>query len=112
MNVVFHHSNDDPELHARVTNNVANLLDDSTVETDAVALVANSGGLRLLVADSSQREAVETLQERGVVFKQCRNTFAGTEVGEDDLIDGVEVVPSGVGELARLQEAGYAYLRP
>lgn len=112
MNVVFHHSNDDPDLHDRVTNNVANLLDDATVETDEVTLVANSGGLQLLVADSPQREAVETLQERGVVFKQCRNTFAGTEVGEADLIDGVEVVPSGVGELARLQEAGYTYLKP
>ena len=30
----------------------------------------------------------------------------------DDLIEGVEVVPSGVGELSRLQEAGYAYLKP
>ena len=112
VNVVFHHSNDDPELHARVVSNVANLLDDSTVDVDEVALVANSGGLQLLIENSPQREAVENLQERGVVFKQCRNTFAGTEIGENDLIDGVEVVPSGVGELARLQAAGYAYLRP
>ena len=29
----------------------------------------------------------------------------------ENLLDGVEVVSSGVGELTRLQDAGYAYVR-
>jgi intracellular sulfur oxidation DsrE/DsrF family protein len=112
MRAVFHHSNDDQELHERVVGNVANLLDDDTIDVESVALVANSGGLSLLTADSDQRETVETLQERGVSFKQCRNTIAGTDVTEDDLVDGVELVSSGVGELTRLQDEGYAYITP
>ncbi|WP_255152775.1 DsrE family protein [Halorarius halobius] len=112
MNVVFHHSNDDPELHDRVVGNIANLLDDETIDLDAVALVANSGGLTLLLEDSPQRERVAELQQRGVQFKQCRNTIKGTSVTEADLIDGVELVSSGVGELSRLQADGYAYLKP
>ena len=112
MKAVFHHSNDDPELHNRVVGNIANLLDDETIELDAVALVANSGGLNLLLEDSPQGDQVRELQQRGVEFMQCSNTIEGTDITEADLIDGVELVSSGVGELTRLQADGYAYLTP
>jgi intracellular sulfur oxidation DsrE/DsrF family protein len=112
MKAVFHHSTDHPALHDRVVGNIENLLDDETIDLDAVALVANSGGLDLLFADSPQRDRVVDLQERGVVFKQCSNTITGTEIDESDLVDGVELVSSGVGELTRLQADGYAYITP
>ncbi|WP_458189193.1 DsrE family protein [Haladaptatus sp. NG-WS-4] len=112
MKAVFHHSNDDPELHERVVGNIANLLDDETIELDGLVLVANSGGLELLTVDSAQREQIATLNDRGVRFKQCRNTIDGTPITEDDLIDGIELVSSGVGELTRLQDDGYAYIKP
>ena len=112
MKAVFHHSNDDTELHDRIVSNIGNLLDDETIDLDAVALVANSGGLSLLLKDSVHREQIETLLNRGVRFKQCHNTIDGTDIVKDNLIDGVELVPSGVGELTRLQNAGYAYIKP
>jgi intracellular sulfur oxidation DsrE/DsrF family protein len=112
MQAVFHHSNDDPELHERVVGNIANLLDDTSITLDSIVLVANSGGLALLTADSAQREQIETLQNRGVRFKQCRNTIEGTPITQADLIDGVELISSGVGELTRLQNEGYAYIKP
>ncbi|GAA0466525.1 DsrE family protein [Halococcus dombrowskii] len=112
MNVVFHHTDDDSELHARVTGNIGNLLDDETIATDDVALVSNGGGIALLIEDSPEREAVEDLQERGVVFKQCSNTLTDIDTTENDLIDGVELVSSGVGEIARLEAAGYVYITP
>jgi intracellular sulfur oxidation DsrE/DsrF family protein len=112
VNVVFHHTDNDPELHERVTGNIENLLADETVDTDDVALVANGGGITLLTEDSPQRDAVESLQERGVAFKQCSNTLTGTDITESDLIGGVELVSSGVGEVARLEAAGYVYLTP
>ena len=112
MKAVFHHSNDDPALHDRVLANVANLLDDGTIDLDDVALVANSGGLELLLADGDHADRVAKLVDRGVTVEQCANTIEGTDVTESDLVDGVELVPSGVGELTRLQAEGYAYLRP
>lgn len=112
MKAVFHHSNNDPDLHDRVVGNIENLLDDDTIEIDTVVLIANSGGLNLLLEDSPQRDQVVELQQRGVQFKQCSNTIEGTDVTEADLIDGVELVPSGVGELVQLQSNGYAYLTP
>jgi intracellular sulfur oxidation DsrE/DsrF family protein len=112
MDVVFHHTDDDPDRHERVVGNIENLLADETVETDDVVLVANSGGLALLTENSPQRSAVEALQARGVAFKQCSNTLTGTDTTEDDLINGVELVSSGVGEVARLESTGYVYLTP
>ena len=99
-------------MHARVVNNVVNLLADETVDVEIVAVVVNGGGLGLLLADSGPREQVEALLGQGVEFKQCRNTLRRNEATEDDLVDGVEVVPSGVGELTRLQDEGYAYIKP
>jgi intracellular sulfur oxidation DsrE/DsrF family protein len=112
VKVVFHHSNDDPQLHERIVGNIDNLLADGTLDLDAVALVANSGGLALLTTDSPERDAIEELIERGVAVKQCHNTIVGSDITEDDLIDGVELVSSGVGELTRLQSEGYAYITP
>ncbi|MFC7139898.1 DsrE family protein [Halosimplex aquaticum] len=110
MKAVFHHS--DADKHSQVLGNVENLLDDDTLDLESVALVANSGGLGLLTRDSDHRDGVEALQERGVDFKQCENTLEGTDVTPDDLLDGVELVSSGVGELTRLQSGGYAYIVP
>ncbi|MCD2203935.1 DsrE family protein [Halobacterium sp. KA-6] len=61
---------------------------------------------------SQQREQIMDLIDRGVTVKQCSNTIEGTDISEDDLIEGVELVSSGVGELTRLQNEGYAYIKP
>jgi intracellular sulfur oxidation DsrE/DsrF family protein len=47
-----------------------------------------------------------------VSFTACENSLDGSEVTASDLFDGVETAPSGVGELTRLQDAGYGYVRP
>ncbi|MUV61326.1 DsrE family protein [Halobacterium sp. CBA1126] len=52
------------------------------------------------------------LIDRGVTVKQYSNTIEGADISEDDLIGGVELVSSGVGELTRLQNEGYAYIKP
>lgn len=112
MKAVFHLSSDDHRVHSRIVNGVENLLDDGEVEVDEVALVATGGGAQLLTGASGQEATIENLRERGVAFKQCANSLDGLDADEDDLIDGVELVPTGVGELTRLQSEGYAYLRP
>jgi hypothetical protein len=113
MKAVVHLSNPDPALHEAVLGNVENLLADETLAQEAIALVVNGGGIALLRDDSPQREGIETLAAEGVVLKACRNTLEGGDTDEEDLLDGVEIVPSGIGEVARLQsEENYAYFKP
>jgi intracellular sulfur oxidation DsrE/DsrF family protein len=46
-------------------------------------------------------------------MKACSNSIEGTEMEEEDMIDGVEVVSSGVSELSRLQsEENFSYIKP
>ena len=108
MRVVFHASTDRPG----VLGNVHNLLDDDTVDVSAVALVGHADGLDLLLSAGRHADRVRELVESGVDVAACRNTMANRDRTERDLVDGVRVVASGVGELARLQHEGYAYLRP
>lgn len=56
---------------------------------------------------------IEELQAQGVQFKICNNTLEARQVPRDQIVDGVEIVASGVAELARLQvREGYAYIKP
>ncbi|PSP73259.1 hypothetical protein BRC86_10245 [Halobacteriales archaeon QS_3_64_16] len=113
MKTVVHLSNADPALHEAVVGNVRNLLADETLAHEAVALVVNGGGIGLLREDSPQCEGIEALAAEGVTLKSCRNTLEGGDIDEADLLDGVEIVPSGIGEVARLQsEENYAYFKP
>lgn len=108
MNAVFHASTEKPG----VLRNVGNLLDDETLELEAVALVAHGGGLDLVVKTGDHAEQVGELLERGVDVAACANTMRNNGLDETDLVDGVRGVSSGVGELTRLQHRGFAYLRP
>lgn len=56
---------------------------------------------------------VTPLMERGVAFRACRNTLDARMIAPAQLLEGVEVVPAGVAEAARLQvRDGYAYIKP
>ena len=95
--------------------NAQNLLDDESVSStdDDVAVVANGAGVRMFVeATASNRETVEDLRERGVSLLACRNSLRGMgATDDDDLLPGVEGVPTGIGALARLQDEGYGYVK-
>ena len=56
---------------------------------------------------------VEPLAMDGVTFMACGNTLNANSLSADDLSFGVDIVPSGVAEIGRLQlEDGYAYIKP
>ena len=54
----------------------------------------------------------EQLLARGVRIFACETTLMSMGKSAEDLTFGIETVPSGIAELARLQlESGYAYLK-
>lgn len=111
MSTVFHFSKGiDSQKHAVA--NVANLLGDESTEVENIVLVANGKGIKLLSAEESdQADRVRKLIEKGVSFRACENSMASLDVSTSDLIEGVETVPAGVGELTKLQARdNYAYI--
>ena len=81
-------------------------------------VVSHSSGVYMLLkgATNSKGELyapkVKSLMTKGVDFLQCRNTLQGKGLKKSDLINGVEIVPSGVAELAEKQRNGFAFIKP
>jgi intracellular sulfur oxidation DsrE/DsrF family protein len=57
-------------------------------------------------------ETVATLASEGVRFLMCSNSLKNLNIDPGELIDACEVVPSGIVEVIRLQNNGYAYVKP
>ena len=58
---------------------------------------------------------IDNLKDQGIIFNVCENTVKGRKVDVDtDLynVDKSDIVPSGVAEVARLQQMSYAYVKP
>ena len=114
MQTVFHVSSPDPHDHRHAMVNVLNLLEDGSVPVvgDDVTLVTNGGAVRMLLGETAAHaEFVERLRGVGVSLCACGNALRGQGWTAEDLLPGVDVVESGVGELARLQAVGYGYVK-
>lgn len=80
-----------------------------------IEIVAYGDGVTFLQSDtlfSTQGPKVAELAARGVVFKVCADSMRFHNLTPADFLPKVQVVPSGSLEIAKLQQQGYAYLRP
>lgn len=110
MRTVFHVSN--PEAVRIAVAKVRNLLADDSLELDSVAVVFDRGdAIAELHEGADLADDVAELLDEDVAFSVCSNAAEHPAVSKLELLDGVEVVSSGVGELTRLQDSGHAYVR-
>ncbi|WP_049997649.1 DsrE family protein [Halococcus sediminicola] len=107
---VFHLVDGDSDDQELTLTLAENLTKDDTIDMEDVAILAQAEGIDPVTTDGDQSDRVRSLVESGVSVKACSNTLAMFDLEESDLVDGVEVVSSGVGELTRLQNDGYAYI--
>ena len=107
---VFHLVNGDADEQELTLTLAENLTKDDTIDMEDVAILAQAEGIDPVTADGDQSDHVRSLIEEGVSVKACSNTLDMFDLSQTDLVDGVEVVSSGVGELTRLQNDGYAYI--
>lgn len=108
MGTVFHVS--DPEKLSYTDAKVENLIADTTVETEQIAVLVDSSAV-IDAAATNLRNVLEAILADGAAFLICSNAAKGATATEADFPAGVEFVSCGVGELTRLQDQGYAYIR-
>jgi intracellular sulfur oxidation DsrE/DsrF family protein len=84
-----------------------------------IVVVAHAQGVDYLMKGAKDRNgnpyeaAVEQLALEGVRFDVCEITLRNRKLSRGQFIPDAVFVPSGVAEIARLQQReGYAYLRP
>jgi uncharacterized protein len=112
--VVFHLDWNDRDRISMALNNIFNLLKDPFGEKAVVLMLANGQAVKLFEKSSALSTAarIAELREKGVRFLICNNSLTGLGLKQDELIEGCEVVPAGIVELVRLQQEGFAYIKP
>ena len=114
---VVYHVNGGLEQATNALRNIRNHLE---VNPKAkIVVVTHALGVDFLMkgkkdANGNPYETIVTdLKMQGVKFDVCLITLRNRKLTKDQFIDEVDYVPSGVAEIARLQQReGYAYLRP
>ena len=119
--VAMHVDQNDPDVMNLALNNAKNVIEhyQKRGEDIVIEIVAYSGGLHMLRADTSQvKDRIKELvgqYPNKIKFAACNNTIHGMEKREGHAIPIIPeafIVSAGVVELVDLQEQGWSYIRP
>jgi uncharacterized protein len=116
--VVYHVNTDDAKTLKAALGNIQNHINAVGKDNIDLKVVMHGDGLELLkIANTNpdMQNKVINLKGQKVAFTVCNNTLVGRKINyKNDLFDVAEkdIVPSGVAELAKLQQQGYVYIKP
>ncbi|MGB5611306.1 MAG: DsrE family protein [Sedimenticolaceae bacterium] len=128
--VVYHINGDDPKQQAGALRNVQNHINAVGSDKLDLRVVMHGNGVSMVLlpeslgkvqgfkhanADPQMQAAITGLKQQGVAFKVCSNTLQRRKVNrEEDLymVEEIDIVPSGLAELAILQGQGFSYIKP
>ena len=108
---LFQVTDNDPARWNLVLNNMANLREGVGSEGAEIELVAYGPGLLMLKADSPARQRIADALKSGVKINACQNTMQGMKLVPADMLPDIGYVPSGVVEVMKKQQQGWAYIR-
>ena len=108
--IVFQVNEDDSRKWNTVLANANNVQEElGQVE---IAVVVIGPGLGMIKADALTANRVQDAMAAGVRFVACGNSMHAQGLTKDDMIDGIAYAKAGYVEVMRLQQQGYAYIRP
>ena len=116
--VVYHINYNDETLLNAALGNAKNHIAAVGKDNIDMKIVMHGNGLDLLKTANTNldmQQNVINLKKDGVDFEVCKNTLTSKKINfKNELFDVSEkdIVPSGVAEVARLQQQGYAYIKP
>ena len=108
---LFQVTDNDPARWNLILNNMSALREDVGSEGAEIELVAYGPGLNMLKADSPVKQRIAEALKSGVKINACQNTMQGMKLTPADILPDVGYVPSGVVEVMRKQQQGWAYIR-
>lgn len=119
IKVLFHLNSDKAETVSEALTEVENLLKHytKTNQNAVVEFVTNGNGLSLLRRDTSTHvNQIKALQQKypNLVFVACQNTIDRLKKEQGisaQLVEGVMVIDSGVAQIMRRQQQGWAYIQ-
>jgi intracellular sulfur oxidation DsrE/DsrF family protein len=115
--VVYHINYNDLKRQKGALRNAQNHINAVGKDKLDLRIVMHGGGFTMLKAandDLELQNKIVSLKEQGVKFLMCANTIRGKKLDKKQLfgLKDSDIVPSGVAEIAHLEAAGYAYVKP
>lgn len=108
---LFQVSDDDPRKWALTLGSVFNALDTLGKDTTELEVVVYGPGIDMLRKGSNVAPKVADALKAGVRIMACQSTMHARELGPGDMLPDIGFVSSGVVEIMKREEAGWAYLR-
>ena len=106
-------SDNDPQKWNLALNNAGNVQADlGGPEATELEIVVYGPGIGMLKSDSPVAKRVADALRAGVKVVACENTMRAQKLTHPDMLPDIGYVSSGVVELMKRQQQGYAYLRP
>jgi len=115
-NKVVYHVNLGNEQATDALRNISNHL--AVDPTAKIVVVTHSAGVDFLLEGAEDKNGnpysgpVAALAAKGVEFRVCKITLERRKIDPKKVIPEAKLVPSGVVEVTKLQQEGYAYLKP
>lgn len=116
QDIVVYHVNDTASQALAALRNIRNHLD---VDPQAkITVVTHAFGVDFLMEGMKDRNensfaaTIAALVNRGVKFEVCEITLTNRSLKKEQFIQEADFTPSGVVRLAKLQQAGAAYIKP
>ena len=111
--VIFHISEEHIDKVTFALNNILNLLNDLGGENVDVELLVNGPAVKVFTSKTGEISGlINEVLEHDIDLALCNNALRIFDLNPDDMLSEARVVPSGVGELVRKQNEGWAYIRP
>jgi uncharacterized protein len=107
---VFELTSDEHKTWDGILGNVKNARE-ALKEVD-IAVVAHSKGIGIMTKKNKKfQDQMKELSQKGVAFLACKNTMEGKNIPPNELLPFVSMVDSGVAEVIRKQQDGWAYVK-
>ena len=115
--VVYHINYDNPKRQDGALRNIQNHINAVGKDNLDLRVVMHGKGYTLLQRadkDLKLQDKIIKLKEQGIKFEMCANTIRGKKLDKKHLfgLKDSDIVPSGVAEIAKLEQEGYAYVKP
>lgn len=110
--VVLQVSDNDEAKWNLALNNAKNLQAALGAKNVDVEIVAYGPGIGMLKSESTVGNRILDAGTTGVKVIACENTMKAQKLGRDDMLAGIEYVPSGVVQIMERQQQGWGYIRP
>jgi uncharacterized protein len=111
--VVLQVSDADPAKWGLALNNAGNVQAEfGGAAQVAVEIVVFGPGIGMLKSGSPVGARIAAVLQSGMSVVACENTMRGQKLTPADMLPTIGYVPSGVAEIVRKQQQGWAYVRP